>query len=64
MQFKKDCVYYFDEMIGTFHYSYGHPMKPLRVAMTDEIVRKYKIDNHFTTIDYEFAELYNLQAKE
>ena len=55
MEFKKDVVYYFDDMIGTFHYSYGHPMKPLRVAMTDEIVRQYKLDNHFTTIDYEFA---------
>lgn len=38
-------------------------MKPLRVAMTNEIVRKYKLDNHFTTIDYEFAELYNLNAR-
>ena len=52
MEFKKDCVYYFDEMIGTFHYSFGHPMKPLRVAMTDEIIKKYQLDNHFTTIVY------------
>ena len=50
MQFKKDVVYYFDDMIGTFHYSYGHPMKPLRVAMTDEIVKKYELDKHFDTI--------------
>jgi histone deacetylase 1/2 len=64
MDFKKDVVYYFDDMIGTFHYSYGHPMKPLRVAMTDEIVRQYKLDNHFDTIDYEFAELFNIHAKE
>lgn len=41
MNFKKDVVYYFDEMIGTYHYAYLHPMKPLRVAMTDEIVKKY-----------------------
>ena len=35
MNFKKDVVYYFDEMIGTYHYAFAHPMKPLRVAMTD-----------------------------
>jgi hypothetical protein len=50
MNFKKDVVYYFDEMIGTYHYAYAHPMKPLRVAMTDEIVRKYQLDQHFDTI--------------
>lgn len=50
MNFKKDVVYYFDEMIGTYHYAFAHPMKPLRVAMTDEIVRKYQLDQHFDTI--------------
>jgi len=35
MASKKDVVYYFDEMIGTYHYAFAHPMKPLRVAMTD-----------------------------
>ena len=43
MNFKKDVAYYQDEMIGTFHYAYAHPMKPLRVAMTNEIVEKYMI---------------------
>lgn len=50
MSSKKDVVYYFDEMIGTYHYAFAHPMKPLRVAMTDEIVRKYQLDQHFDTI--------------
>jgi histone deacetylase 1/2 len=50
MDFKKDVVYYFDEMIGTYHYAFAHPMKPLRVAMTDEIVKKYQLDQHFDTI--------------
>ena len=35
MNANKDVVYYFDEMIGTYHYAFAHPMKPLRVAMTD-----------------------------
>lgn len=50
MEGKKDVIYYFDEMIGTYHYAFAHPMKPLRVAMTDEIVRKYDLDKHFDTI--------------
>ena len=50
MTSKKDVVYYFDEMIGTYHYAFAHPMKPLRVAMTDEIVRKYDLDEHFDTV--------------
>jgi histone deacetylase 1/2 len=62
--FKKDVVYYFDEMIGTFHYAYAHPMKPLRVAMTDEIVRKYEMQKSFDSIDRDFAQLYNIHAKE
>lgn len=37
-------------MIGTYHYAFAHPMKPLRVAMTDEIVKKYELDKHFDTI--------------
>ena len=37
-------------MIGTYHYAFAHPMKPLRVAMTDEIVRKYQLDQHFDTV--------------
>ena len=50
MDFKKDVVYYFDDMVGTYHYAFAHPMKPLRVAMTDEIVKKYSLDQHFQTI--------------
>ena len=50
MTSKKDVVYYFDEMIGTYHYAFAHPMKPLRVAMTDEIVKKYELDKHFDTV--------------
>lgn len=35
MTFKNDIVYYYDDMIGTFHYGKNHPMKPFRVTMTD-----------------------------
>ena len=50
MTSKKDVVYYFDEMVGTYHYAFAHPMKPLRVAMTDEIVKKYQLDQHFDSV--------------
>jgi len=42
----KKVVYYFDEEYGTFTYSTAHPMKPLRVAMTDELIRQYGMDKH------------------
>ena len=61
MSTKKDVVYYFDEMIGTYHYAFAHPMKPLRVAMTDEIVRKYQLDQHFDSIvEVLLFRIYNL----
>lgn len=50
MDFKKDVIYYYDGFIGTYHYAVNHPMKPLRVTMTDEIVRKYGLHNHFDEI--------------
>lgn len=50
MEMKKDVVYFFDDMIGTYHYAVNHPMKPLRVAITDEIVKKFEIDQHFDSI--------------
>lgn len=39
--FKKKVCYYFDEELGTFNYSTSHPMKPIRVAMTDDLIRNY-----------------------
>ena len=48
--FKSNVVYYFDEMIGTYHYANNHPMKPLRVAMTDELVKCYNIDSKLSPI--------------
>ncbi len=50
MEFKKNVAYYFDDMIGTYHYAYNHPMKPLRVAMTDEIIKKYELDKTFDVV--------------
>jgi acetoin utilization deacetylase AcuC-like enzyme len=46
----KKVVYYFDEEYGTFTYSTAHPMKPLRVAMTDELIRQFGMHKHLTQI--------------
>lgn len=46
-KFNKNIVYSYDDSIGTFSYSvgaYGHPMKPLRVSMTNELIKQYKMD--------------------
>ena len=50
-------------MIGTYHYAFAHPMKPLRVAMTDEIVKKYQLDNHFDgVVCHILVRIYNLPS--
>jgi histone deacetylase 1/2 len=41
MTSKPRVTYYFDNEIGIYQYSYSHPMKPLRVAITDRIVQSY-----------------------
>ena len=42
-KFSKDVLYYFDESIGTYNYG-NHPMKPFRIAMTDNLIKSYGID--------------------
>ena len=37
----KKVLYYHDDIIGTYQYASGHPMKPFRVAMTNELVQEY-----------------------
>lgn len=37
----KKVAYFFDHTIGSHNYANGHPMKPLRVAMTDTLIKAY-----------------------
>lgn len=63
MTSKKEVVYFCDEMVGTYHYAFAHPMKPLRVAMTDEIIRKYELNNHFDHIVHRMRDrIYSLPS--
>jgi len=41
MSYKRDVSYFFDSEIGIYHLANAHPMKPLRVAMTDELIQSY-----------------------
>lgn len=43
-KWNKKVAYFFDETIGSYNYANGHPMKPLRVAMTDSLIKSYEID--------------------
>ena len=63
-KFNKKVSYYYDEVIGTFTYSSGHPMKPLRVTITDELIQKYDMKNKMDHFDRDYVEQYMLQVNE
>lgn len=48
--FKHRVTYYYDEEFGTFNYSTTHPMKPLRVAITDDLVGHYGLKKYMNCI--------------
>lgn len=43
---KSKVSYFFDETIGNYHYGEGHPMKPHRLALTNELVLQYGLHQH------------------
>ena len=34
-------AYYYNKEVGNFYYGLNHPMKPLRVKITNELVKNY-----------------------
>jgi len=38
--------YYFDHKFGNFVFSFGHPMKPLRINMVHELVKSYGLNRY------------------
>lgn len=40
---KSKVSYYFDEEFSVFQVSPSHPMKPLRIKMTDTLIEKYEM---------------------
>lgn len=59
---KSRTSYYYDEDFSVFQVSEGHPMKPLRIKMTDTLIRKYdmlsKMDQ--ISVDRDFIEQVDL----
>lgn len=41
--FNKKTLFYYDDIVGTFQYTPGHPMKPFRLSMTQELVKAYNL---------------------
>ncbi len=40
---KRRVAYYYDPDIGSFSYGLGHPMKPLRMRVTHNLVSAYSM---------------------
>ena len=59
--FKKDIVYYYDEDFGTYTYSTQHPMKPLRVTITDDLIRNYGLDKYMDEIVF-YSRYINIES--
>lgn len=38
---RKKVAYYYDDQVSAYHYGPGHPMKPHRLALTNELVKAY-----------------------
>eukprot|EP01017_Pseudomicrothorax_dubius_P045807 TRINITY_DN7980_c0_g1_i3.p1 TRINITY_DN7980_c0_g1~~TRINITY_DN7980_c0_g1_i3.p1 ORF type:complete len:325 (+),score=58.00 TRINITY_DN7980_c0_g1_i3:125-1099(+) len=54
---KRKVAYYFDDTIGLYKYADGHPMKPHRVSMTDELIRSYDLRSKLKVYDSNFVEV-------
>jgi histone deacetylase 1/2 len=46
--------YYFDDEIGMYTFIKGHPMRPLRMKITDTLLRVYGLDKEMMCFDSSF----------
>jgi histone deacetylase 1/2 len=61
--------YFFDEEIGIYTFKKGHPMRPLRMKITDELIRSYEMDQKMkcfdsTAFDFEDSVFYDFHSEE
>ena len=47
---KQKVSYYYDEDFSVFQVSDSHPIKPLRIKMTDTLIREYGMDKHMENL--------------
>lgn len=69
MSNQKRVSYYFDDEIGIYTFKKGHPMRPLRMKITDELIRSYEMDKEMRCYDstcYEMDEkvFYDFHSEE
>ena len=59
---KPKVSYYYDEDFAVYQVSDSHPIKPLRIKMTDTLIKEYKMDQRMKTleIDEDFIEATDL----
>lgn len=50
--FNKKVLFYYDDIIGTFQYTPGHPMKPFRLPMTQELIKAYNLNSRLDYLVY------------
>lgn len=50
---KPVVAYYYNDDVGNYQYNVGHPMKPLRVRMTDHLIRAYELEKYMKAMDIE-----------
>ena len=47
---KQKVSYYYDEDFSVFQVSDSHPMKPLRIKMTDTLIKEYEMDKQMDNL--------------
>ena len=53
-------IYYFDPVVGAFHYGPRHPMKPHRIHITHSLVLSYRLQNHMHLYKPKLATKYDM----
>lgn len=48
---KSVVSYYYNDDVGNYQFNSGHPMKPFRVKMTDEMVKAYGLDKRMVNME-------------
>ena len=54
---KKRVAYYFDDEVGLYTFNKGHPMRPFRMKITDELINVYGIKPAMQCFDADFFDL-------
>lgn len=48
---KRVVSYFYDDDVGSYQFNQGHPMKPFRVKMTNELIQAYGMDKQMLPME-------------